>query len=103
MTLACLSRLLILQQFQCAAKLVGTGSALGSASDAIELSNHIVDVLAAHQLGDALQVAVATAKEKHLLDDVVVVAGHINQLRACACSFILYVLHNVVIVMPFPP
>ena len=65
--------------FECPAKLVGPGGVLGSTADAVKPTNDVVDVLAANELTDALQVAVATSKEEYLLDDVVFVGCHVNQ------------------------
>ena len=53
---------------------------------------YIIDVLSTHEQRDALQVAVASTKEEHLLDDVVFVTGHVDELRAGACGLILDVL-----------
>jgi len=74
------------------AELVGTRGALGAASDAIELMDDIVDALTCDQLADTLKVAVAPSEEKHLLDDIILVGSHINQFRACARRFVLYML-----------
>ena len=68
------------QLLQCPAELVGTRRALHAAADAVEATDDVVDLLAAHQLADALQVTVASAQEEYLLDDVVLVGCHVNQL-----------------------
>jgi len=73
-----------------AAELVGAGGVLYATADAVEPFDDIIDVLAAHQLADTLQVAVAATKEEYLLDDVVLVGCHVNQFRACAFSLVLY-------------
>lgn len=70
----------ILQLFQGAAELVGTGGALGATADAVKTLHDVVNMLAANELADALQVAVAASEEEYLLDDVVFVGCHINQL-----------------------
>ena len=82
--------------FQRATELVGTGRALGTAADAVELADDIIDVLSAHQLADALQIAVAATQEEHLLDDVVLIDGDVNQFRARALCLVLYMfrIHN---------
>ena len=53
--------------------------------------NDVIDALSAHQLADALQVAVAASEEEHLLDDVVLVAGYVDELRAGTGGFVLNV------------
>ena len=73
-------------------ELVGAGGALGAAADAVELTDHIVDALATDQLADALQIAIAAAQKKHLLDDVVLIGCHVDQLRACTDGFVLNML-----------
>ena len=52
--------------------------------------NHIVNLLTSHQLTNALQISIASAQEKHLLDHVVLIGCHINHLRTSAVSLILY-------------
>ena len=64
---------------ECTAKLVGTRGVLCSTADAVKPTNDVVDVLAADELTDTLQVAVATSKEEYLLNDVVLVGCHVNQ------------------------
>ena len=88
---------LLLQLFQRATKLVGTRSALRSASDTVQFTYDVVHVLTLHQLADPLQVAVASTQEGYLLDDVVLVHGHINHLRASAVRLVLYMscCHNL--------
>lgn len=80
----------ILEFLEGAAELVGAGGALSATPDAIELMDYIVDALATNQLAHTLQVAIAASEEKHLLDDVVLISGHVDQLRACALRLILY-------------
>ena len=80
----------VLEFLEGATELVGTRSALGTATDTIELVDYIVDALATNQLADTLQVAIASAKEKHLLDDIVLISGYVDQLRACALRLVLY-------------
>ena len=80
-----------LQLLQCPAKLVGTGGALHTAAYAVEAGNDVVDSLSAHQLADALQVAVTATEEEYLLDDIVLVGGHVDELRARPVGLILYV------------
>jgi hypothetical protein len=59
--------------------LVGAGGALGTAADAVDLGDYIVDLLTAYQLADALEVAIAASKEEHLLNNIVLVGSHVNQ------------------------
>jgi len=80
----------ILEFFKGAAELVGARGALRATADAVEPFDDIVDVLAAHQLADTLQVAVAATQEEYLLDDVVLVGRHVDEFRACAVSLVLY-------------
>jgi hypothetical protein len=63
-----------------AAKLVRTGGILDTTADAVEFLDDIVDVLAANKLADTLQVTVAPAQEEYLLDDIVFIGSHINEL-----------------------
>ena len=72
--------------------MVGAGGGLDAAADAVQFVDDVVDVLSAHQLADALEVAVASAEEENLLDDVVLVGSHVDQFRACAVGLVLYVL-----------
>ena len=87
-TLFCL---FVFQLFQGSAELVRTGGAFDAATDAVESGQDVVDMLPAHQLADALQVAVTSAKEEHLLDDVVLVGCHVDHLGTRASSLV----HNV--------
>lgn len=80
------------QLFQGAAELVGTGGAFRATANAVQAEDDVVNLLASHQLADALQVAVAATKEEYLLDDVVLVGSHVNQLRTRAVRLVLYVL-----------
>jgi hypothetical protein len=73
-----------------AAKLVRTGCILDTTADAVEFLDDIVDVLAANKLANTLQVTVASSQEENLLDDVVFVGSHINELRAGADRLILH-------------
>jgi hypothetical protein len=66
--------------FEGTAQLVRTRRALRATADAIQTRNHIVNFLASYQLADALKVTIASAKEKNLLDDVVLIGCHVNQL-----------------------
>ena len=68
----------LLQLFEGAAQLVGAGGAFAAAADAVDAGDDIVDFLATNQLADALQVAVASAKEEDLLDDVVLVGRYVD-------------------------
>ncbi len=69
-----------LQLLECPAELVGTGGALAATAYAVEARDDVIDMLSAHQLADALQVATASAQEEDLLDDVVLVGRHVNEL-----------------------
>lgn len=68
---------LALQLFQSPAKLIRTGSVFGATADAINTLDDIVYLLTTQQLANSLEVAIATTKEKHLLNNVVLVASHI--------------------------
>ncbi len=83
------------QLFQCAAKLVGAGCSLETAADAVELVDDIVNPLSPHKLADSLKVSTASAFEIHVLDDVILVSRHFNQLRASSLCFILYLFHTL--------
>ena len=80
----------VLQLLQRPAELIGTRSALRAAADAVQALDHIVDLLPAHQLTDALQVTVTATQEEYLLDHIVLIGSHIDHLRACALRLILY-------------
>jgi hypothetical protein len=72
--------------------LVRATGTLHATTDAIKALDDIVDVLPTHQLADALKIAVAAAKEEYLLNDVVLVGSHVNELGARALRLILYML-----------
>ncbi len=84
----------LLQRFQCAAELVGAGGGLASAADAVEFLDDVVDFLSGDQPADALEVSVASAHEEDLLNDAVVIDGHIDELRAGAFGFVEGVFHS---------
>jgi hypothetical protein len=63
-----------------ACELVGTACGAGAAAYAVDAADYVVDALAAHQLAYPLEIAVASAKEKHLLYHVVLVGGHVDKL-----------------------
>ena len=75
-------------------ELVGAGGGFVTAADAAQFGDYVVDFLADDKAADALQVTVATAEERDLLDDVVVVSRHVDEQRASALGWILYMLHN---------
>ena len=52
---------------QCGGQLIGAGGFLATATNAVHSCNDIVDVHAFHQSANALQIAVATAQELHVL------------------------------------
>ena len=85
---------LFFEGFQCAAELVGAGGGLPSAADAVEFWDDIVDFLSDDQPADALEVSVASAIKEDLLDDALVIDGHIDELRAGALGFVEGVGHN---------
>ena len=78
-----------LQLFKSPAKLIRTRGALCATTYTVELLDDIVNALSAHKLTDSLQVTVTTSQEKHLLDHIVLIGCHIDQLRTCAFRFIL--------------
>ena len=84
----------LLQRFQCAAELVGAGGGLAAATYAIEFRDDVVDFLSSNQPADALEVPVASAIKEDLLDDAVVIDGHIDELRAGALGFVEGVGHR---------
>ena len=73
--------------------MVGTGGGFIAAADAVELLDHVVDFLAGDQPADALEVSVASAHEEDLLNDALVIDGHIDELRAGALGFVEEVFH----------
>lgn len=74
------------------AQLIRARGVLDSTTDAIDTWDDIVDLLATNQLTDSLQVAIATAKEEHLLDYIVLISSNVDELRTGALSLILYML-----------
>ena len=74
------------------AQLVGARGILDSTTDSVDTWDDIVDLLATNQLTDSLQVAIATTKEEHLLDYIVLISSNVDELRTGALSLILYVL-----------
>ena len=82
----------MLYPLQCPAQLVGARCAFCTATYAVEALDDIVNMLPTHQRADALQVSVAASKKEHLLDDVVLISSHVDELRAGAPRFILYML-----------
>ena len=91
----------LFQLFQGAAELVGTGSGLVAAADSVEFADNIVNLLACYQATDTLQVAVASAKEEDLLDNVVVVGCHVDEHRAGTLCLILYMFHYSMFIHSF--
>ncbi len=85
---------LFFEGFQCAAELIGAGGGLTSAADAVEFWDDVVDFLAGDQAADALEVSVASAIKEDLLDDALVIDGHIDELRAGALGFVEGVGHR---------
>lgn len=85
---------LFFEGFQCAAELVGTRCGFIAAADAIQFTNDIIDFLTCHQTTDPLQVAVATAKKGDLLNDALVIDGHVDELGAGALGFVEGVFHD---------
>ena len=69
-----------LELLEGAAELVGAGGRLRATADAIDALDDIVNLLTSNQLADALQIAIATAQEEYLLDDVVLVGSDVYQL-----------------------
>ncbi len=68
-----------LQLLQCLAKLIRARSNLVSAAYSFEFIYHVVDFLTCHEAADALEVSVAAAEEGHVLDDVVIVGGDVDE------------------------
>ena len=68
-------RLLVFELLQGAAELVGAGGAFAAAVYAVEAGYHIVYLLAGYQAAYTLEVAVAAAQERYLLD-YIVITGH---------------------------
>jgi len=61
------------------AQLIRARGNLIAASDAFQLVDNVVDFLSLHQSADALEVSVATAEERHILDDVVIIGSHVDK------------------------
>ena len=77
---------------ECLTQLIRARGELGTATDSADTRDDIVDLLSANQLAYSLQVAIATAKEEHLLDYIVLISSNVDELRTGALSLILYVL-----------
>ena len=88
---------LFFEGFQCAAELVGAGGGFAAAADAVEFLDDVIDFLACDQPADALEVSVASAIKEDLLNDAVVIDGHVDELRAGALGFVEGVFHSVFI------
>lgn len=84
---------LFLELFQRPAELVGARSDFVAAADSVEFAYDVVDFLSCDEVAYALGVAVAASEEEHLLDDVVVVGGDVDEYRAGALGGILDVFH----------
>jgi hypothetical protein len=80
----------LLQLLKSSAELVWAGGALRTAPDTVKTLDHIVDVLSSNQRTDTLEIAVTSSKEENLLDHIVLIGSHIDQFRASASRFILY-------------
>ena len=65
--------------FQGAAQLVGAGSAFAAAVYAVKAGYYIVYFLTGYKAAYSLQVAVAAAQERYLLDYVVVIGHYVYQ------------------------
>jgi hypothetical protein len=87
----------LFQHLECATQLVRTRGTLDATADAIQSSNHIVNFLTCYQLADALQVTIAPAQKEYLLDNVMLIGCHVNQLRTSAVSLILYMFCSHII------
>lgn len=72
-------------------QLVGAGGAFHAAGDALHTGDDIVDVHTLHELGNALQVAIAAAHELDVFD-LVVFHIKVDHLRTGALGLIL--IHN---------
>ena len=70
--------------FQSLRQLVGTTGGLVSAAYAIEAGDDIAHRHTLHKSADALQVAMATAKKKEIMNMVLLVDIEINLNRACS-------------------
>ena len=85
---------LFFEGFQCAAELIGAGGGFAAAADAVELRDDVVDFLSDDQPADALEVSVASAIKEDLLNNALVIDGHIDELRAGALGFVEGVGHS---------
>jgi hypothetical protein len=63
---------------QSPAQLVGATGILCSATDSVYFLDDIINLLSSHQLAYSLEIAIATSKKKHLLDDIILIASHID-------------------------
>lgn len=68
-----------LQFLQCLAKLIRARSNLVPAAYSFEFVYHVVYFLTCHEAADALEVSVAAAEEGHVLYDVVVGGGDVDE------------------------
>ena len=65
---------------QGATELVWAGGEFGATADTVETTDDVVNLLTLHQQTDALQVTMTTTQEENLLNNVVLVGRHINEL-----------------------
>ena len=70
----------ILELLECPAQLVRTRCTLGSTTYSVNLWDYIVNLLSTHQLTDTLQVSITATKEEHLLNHIVLIGSHVNEL-----------------------
>jgi hypothetical protein len=77
------------------AQLIGARGNLISAAYSFQFVDYVVDFLSLHQSADALEVSVATAEERHILDDVVIIGCHVDKNRAGALGGVLEVFHFI--------
>ena len=80
----------MLKLLQGAAKLVGTGCGLCTATDAVELADDVLGLHSAHQLTQSLCVTVASTVEIAVRDTALIIEGHINELTARAVGLVEY-------------
>ena len=80
-------------------ELVRTTCVLVAAGDALQTLDDLVGRHTLDELADALQITVASADERHVVDGVVVVQLYVDRAAACALCGIVKLFHDVLVIL----
>ena len=72
--------LLLFQLFQCSAELIWATGIFSPAANSIQFMDNAVYRLTNYQLGYSLEIAIATTSKLHLLNYIILISNHLNQL-----------------------